>query len=257
MVDGRLTEVNPELLQSIAQLLKPSYVSTDAILQREEEHCKKTYYIKNKDYKLIGFFMVNWEDLNDKPSVYLGLSAVDKDYKSSGLISLVYLKFIEDALRFEREQSKQLILYGTTVVPNVFKTIHMLFRNVSPRKDGSYSERASKLAAAYRRQSELSESKNPFVFKGVAADTQYSDMEKQRLKAMVEKHNFRLFEKLNILEEQGDRLLMIMYLPAEEDFETICKMMQDRIKKISEKASGVPMKLKDNTVESLTNYDPA
>jgi hypothetical protein len=208
------------LKEEIFNLLSPSYEDPTSLLEREVEHCDTLYVARDIDGRLMAFFLVAWEPLtfNGKtlPSVYLGLSATSQETKGSGIVRNLYERFRCDASSWERENRRQLVLWATTATPSAYAGVNLLFDQVAPCADGSYSRWAACMARIICRRFSLADTEpdsNPFVLRAVAHKTRYSDAEVERISKIVEKTNFTLFQHLEIDERRGDRLLLICRLP--------------------------------------------
>ncbi len=221
--EGRVSVENPKLFEEMKNLLSPSYDDITAIMEREDSHCRIVYYIVNDKGTVIAFFMINHEELVGRPSVYCGLSAVDQEFKNSGISTLIYLKATLDHLQLQKKYGEKYILYATTPSPSIFYSLNKLYNNVFPDHSGGYTDLEEKLAREYCIKYGITIQDNPFVLKAVAPGTFYSDLEKERIKKLIEKHDFRLFEKLGINAEKGDRLLIMFELSSEEYIHNMIK----------------------------------
>ncbi|WP_340201741.1 GNAT family N-acetyltransferase [Ascidiimonas sp. W6] len=215
--NGNIVE-NKYLYHSIKKLLQPDYQDFTSVLERETKRCKNVYFLEVKGI-VVGFFMTNWESISGKHAVYLGLNAVHEKFKNKGLTTLLYLRFIEDGILFEKQEKTKLILCATTASPAVVNAVLKLSRNCSPNKNGEFNNYHKNLAISYAIKHDLKYSKNhPFILKNAATKTLYSAKENERIEKLVNKHSFSLFEKLGIKEKKGDRLLMICELPKKESY---------------------------------------
>jgi hypothetical protein len=208
------------LKEEILNLLAPSYEDPTSLLQRELEHCDMLYAARDQIGRLMACFMVAWEPLTINEgtlqSVYLGLSATSQETKGSGIIRNLYDRFRSDASSWEKENQRRLLLWATTAAPSPYTAVNLLFDEVVPGADGSYSLWAAEVAQTLRRRFGLPGGEpglNPFVLKAVAHDTRYSESEVERINRIVEKNHFTLFEQLGIDERRGDRLLLIFRVP--------------------------------------------
>jgi len=204
------------LKQEIFSLLGPSYEDPTSLLERELAHCDTLYVARDPSGRVMAFFLVAWEPLSVNEeilqSVYLGLSATSQETKGSGIVRNLYARFIFDAISWEKENQRRLLLWATTATPSAYTAAHVICDEVAPRADGSYSPWAREVARVVRQRfglPDLETGPNPFVLSAVAHKTRYSKAEVERISRIVEKSNFTLFRQLEIDERRGDRLLLI------------------------------------------------
>ncbi|MFT3947816.1 MAG: hypothetical protein QM763_12680 [Agriterribacter sp.] len=208
-----------KLKEEILSLVKPSYVDPTSLLEREFANNDTIYLIRYESTNLVAFFMTGDDSFEDITVTYMGLSAVRHEYKNSGVGKQVYMAQIEDSLHLQEKMQTDIWCWGTTATPSAFFSIHKLWEYTSPDINFYYSNEALNLAHKIcdRHRYEFIPN-NPFVLKNVAKKTKYSDSERKRIAEFIEKKNFGLFDKLNINEESGDRLLMVFKLPSWEKF---------------------------------------
>ena len=87
-----------------------------------------------------------------------------------------------------------------------------IFHEMDPCLDGTYRESNLKYVEAIRASLNVSKPRNgdhPFVLKGIAQNTRYSDRERKAIKEFTIAKGFELFDHLKVKEEEGDRLLMV------------------------------------------------
>lgn len=216
-ISGNIQEMYPDLVDKIKNCIESSYVNTTSIVEREVGHCNTTYYILDPTGNLVAFFMVNYESIGNKDSVYLGLNGVAKEYKNSGISILLYKEAIKDGLKYQKITGKSLFLYATTATPSVYNSATRFFRNVNPRLDGSYDKSSEMIATQYALRYNINQHNHPFVFKAIARGTQYSISETHRIKRIIDKYDFNLFNELGVNESNGDRLFLVFELPIEND----------------------------------------
>jgi hypothetical protein len=210
---------NRQLLEEIRDVLAPSYLDASALLDREVAHCETLYLATDEDRRLSAFFMVAWESITvggvNLPSVYMGLSAAREDLKSTGHVRDLYAMFVSDAATWQRITGRTLVLWYTTATPSAYLAASAMFDNVEPRPDGTYSERAARIAAAITSAAYPGVESNghPFVLSAAAPNTRYSERERIRIDGLCQKKGFTLFTILGIDESKGDRLLSICSVP--------------------------------------------
>jgi hypothetical protein len=225
--DGAFRE-DADLRLEVMKLVQPSYEDPAAVLEREFEHCDTIYLARDDEDNLAAFFMVAWETMSFKgealPTVYLGWTGASELARASRVVwrdfyEQLYGSFISDAINWERESGRRLLFWGTTATPSGYYALQRGFVELEPRIDGKYSAEGAEIARLLRRRmgvtNQESES-NPFVLRGVAADTRYSAEEAERIEMICRKKGFTLFKELGVEERDGDRLLFICRLPQSD-----------------------------------------
>lgn len=202
-----------QLIQSLWNLIAPSYEEPSSLLNRELNHCTHLYLGHNQG-ELICFFLVAWEFItlngSQHPAVYMGLSATRQDRKNSGVVRQVYVQALKDALAWENELATKLIVWATTATPTSYLFSQTLLENVQPLLDGTFDSKAAEIAKAIRHQQDYGiNQETPFMLRGVAQETHYSASELHRIERVTTSKNFGLFRQLNISEHLGDRLLIV------------------------------------------------
>jgi hypothetical protein len=99
--------------------------------------------------------MVAWEQLvlPDKrafESVYLGLSATKEGTKTSGKVRELYDRLNSDAVNHEDQTGNPLLMWFTTASPSVHFAAGVVWAQVEPRADGTFSQGSGSLASAMR-----------------------------------------------------------------------------------------------------------
>lgn len=222
---------NNEIKKLLNTVISESYMKTEDLIERELRHCKDIYLgIKNEE--VICFFMVSWDNHihkgKDNTLVYMGLSGCKENFKSLGHIKYCYDAFINDAIKWEVENSKKLTLWATTATPFAYLAAHKLFTNLNPDINGSFTNKSEDIAyiirKKYYKKHDKKKCENPFILKHVASDTIYSLRESERINNIVSKKRFSLFEKFGVDETIGDRLIMIMETPGSNSVYTQSKL---------------------------------
>ena len=134
--------------------------------------------------------------------------------KDRGLASQLYAHGVIDAMRWQHHEGEPLNLWTpATTAPTMMRN-HLI--DVAPRPDGAYPTASARIAMAIRRElgPAYSCSSHPFVVKGLAKSTRYSQREIARLRQAKDRIDFRLFDQLGIDENYGDRLLITAALPS-------------------------------------------
>jgi hypothetical protein len=219
-------EWDPALRAEITDLVTPSYVDARAVLAREFEHNDVAYLARDIGGRLVAFFLVAWEDIPIEgqltPTVYLGLSATSQSTKGTGTVREAYSAFIADAVAWEQEQGRRLVLWGTTATPSAYNAVRLLFADLQPLPDGGFSPTQVAAVARFRECLGVgppAADEHPFVLRGVAANTLYAPEESARITRISRDKQFRLFDLLGIDERRGDRLLLLCRVPGQHDGE--------------------------------------
>jgi hypothetical protein len=215
-------KANGRLRDEIADLISPKYINTAALLEREIGHCNTLYLRRDAQGSLTCFFMVASEtlSLNSEGTLailYLGLSATKDTDEHTGQVTALYARCLADAVRWEREHSQRLILWGTTATPTIYLGVRLILAEANPDLHGRYAKDSAVIAQALRSKLQIpaaNSTENPFVLKGIANDTQYAPPEAERLQKLARRKEFDLFESLGIDERKGDRLLFIGRTPT-------------------------------------------
>src|SRR5262249_53902641 len=150
------------------------------------------------------------------PAVFLGLSATSRETKGSGVVRQMYEKFLEEARGWERALDRPLLLWATTAAPSAYNAANVLFADLQPRPDASYTAEGTVVANALRRLYGLGPAaagEHPFVMRKVATGTRYSPQEEARIEAICTEKRFDLFEKTGVDQPAGDRILLICRVP--------------------------------------------
>jgi hypothetical protein len=98
----------------------------------------------------------------------------------------------------------------------VFLIVSRSMADTEPRRDGAYSAWGARVARALREKLHLppaAPGEHPFVLRGIAEDTRYSDIERRRIDRVRRFKRFTLFERLGIDEAAHDRLLGFAHAP--------------------------------------------
>ena len=214
-----LIELTQIEIDKIFDLMKPYYVNPSALIERDLNHCTDIYFLKDKNENLLSFFMVGWEkhiiNSEERDVVFLGLSCANDNYNERRFASKVYYYFTQDAFDFEQNRNTKLILYGTTATPVVLLTLEKIWANVKPNLFGEYEDFDKIVIEAIKKKSGFDKysTNHPFVLKGIAVNTKYSQKEEERLNEVIRKNNIEIFKTLNIDESNGDRLLITCNIP--------------------------------------------
>lgn len=214
---------NNSLQQSLLEIIRPSYVDPLPVFNREIQRCNKLY-LATQNKVLVAFFLVSWESLEfqDKviPAIFLGLSATSAETKNTGIVRNLYSRMLEDVKKWEDANQQQILIWATTATPSAYYGVSLLFPQLEPRSDGSYSKQGEQLAFAIRKKmgwENANKTRHPLVLHNVAKGTRYSPTENQRISQVMVKNNFTLFSKLAVDEKNQDRILLICQTPSPEE----------------------------------------
>jgi hypothetical protein len=149
----------------------------------------------------------------------MGLLAVRNEYKSKSLTAPIMLRQIQKIKEMEQELGHKIHCWGTTASIGSYKAVSAFYENHQPSENGAFTtearELALKIVSNYKLQHDPN---NPFILKGVAGGTKYSESESQRIEEITAKKNFELFKNLGIKESNGDRMLILAATPSDEKF---------------------------------------
>ncbi len=229
----QIKELTNSEKEEIFLLTKPYYFDSSNVVERELQHNNTVYLLKDSVGNILSFFMVAWEQHTiqsvERDVVYLGLSCSSQSNQEKKFASRVYYNFTVDAYNYQQKNNRELILYGTTATPVVLLTLSKIWDNVKPDLDGSYNQNDKEIIESIKKSSGLDKfsSGHPFVLKGIATNTKYSITEHARLKEFEIKKNIQLFEKLNINESNGDRLLITCNVPDKSKLDILKSKLVD------------------------------
>jgi hypothetical protein len=112
---------------------------------------------------------------------------------------------------WEEQAGNRLLTWATTATPVTYFGASF-FNDVEPFSDGSYKAANLVYVDAIRRKLELPDinaSSHPYVLRGIAKNTRYSQSETHKIARFSASRKFDLLNRLEIHEGNGDRLLMI------------------------------------------------
>lgn len=108
------------LLDEIKNVIHTSYKEFDTLngyLKKDLTDCNEIYLTIDRHEKVVGFFMVGLQNINEKQYYYLGLSSCRDDLKNRGIGKAMYLSFASDLKIVEGKLGKRINCYWTTVSP--------------------------------------------------------------------------------------------------------------------------------------------
>jgi hypothetical protein len=202
------------LIHEISSLLAPSYENHRPLLERELAKNTHGYLGYSEAGALVAFFLVGW-GAPVSEMIYLGLSASRETEKGTGAALRLYLRFLEDARQDEQARNCRFELWMTTAHPMVWAIINRIFAEVTPAMDGSFSSTDSIRARQLRSYMGVDQNTdNPFRLGLIASDTRYSEREAMRCADANARLQTDIFEKYDIREARGDRLLTMARVPS-------------------------------------------
>ena len=206
------------LKNEMTHIALASYVDPKALLEREYINNDTIFLLRNEEGELAAFFMNGIHTIHDEKINYLGLACVSERYKNSGFIIHLFLKYFEYLL--ENRVTKNIWL--TTPSEQIYKVISIFANNVNPRLDFSFSHSASILAEKIiRHKSFTSHEDNPFILKGAADPTKYSNEECIRQSVKKASPFAIQLNHYQFNEQRGDRIMVLCQLPNIEKFTEI------------------------------------
>lgn len=221
VVSGAKLRANTQLKQEISSIVDSSYEDPTALLAREFGHCSTVYLKRNSLGELLCVFFIGERtaivvDDETYPALFLGLSAARQDIKDTGTIGAVYRKGIEDVIDWDELTGERTLLWWTTATPRILLVnAKRMLKSVEPQLDGTYSPWAGRVACALRELLHVmppAPDEHPFVLRGVAKATRYSEGERNRIDEISQHKQLTLFNRLGINEAE-DRLLCFAFAP--------------------------------------------
>jgi hypothetical protein len=220
LVDSNITVIesvqlhsNEKLVEHLGEILRPYYEDCTLLMERELNHNNVCYAFTDAAGEITSFALFAYEQLAVAggliPALYVGLAASREDVRNKGLVFKLWAQARQDILESQDRNQLNVVGWATTVTPEAYLGPAKL-STLDPKPNGSYSPRNLAYAEAIRHKLGVHKSlEHPFVLKGIAAGTRYSEQERNRIRRICTVKKFTLFDELNIDESQGDRLLMI------------------------------------------------
>ena len=208
------------LLAELYELIAPSYASTGKHILHDIELCDELYALREETGRLAAFFMVGYHELNGQLNCYLGLSACREEFKGQRLVSRLYNAFLADCRAKELEQGQRILLYSTTVRPEVFSRLGKALAQPSPDAAGRCSAKGldslRQLAEAHYAHATWNPD-TPYLLRGAAIGVRYSESERERIAEVASQQPDSFFNSVALNERNGDRLLVVGYTPRDCD----------------------------------------
>lgn len=215
-------KVDEAFIIEIKELIKPYYEDSQYLLEREVNRNKSIYFLRDELNQLACFFMANQETLGGRLTFYMGLTAIRDCYKNLYLSEPLMAWHMKKVSELEKELNKKILCWCHTAIITSYRVIERYFEHLTPNRDGNNFDESSigiakmiveKFGYKY-------DESNPFILRGVASGTRASMKERKRIEFVTKKHNFTLFRKLNIEEYDGDRIILLSYVPNHKTIET-------------------------------------
>jgi len=218
--------LDKDLIIEMKDILKPSYINPDSLIDRVIQQYDYILFSRNKEGILTSFFTTNFDKIDNEIICNLGLLAVRDAYKRSDLIFPVVFRQIELLRQKQKEVGKRILCWCTTASTSIFKATHFFYDDCQPRQNGSYDieglQTFEKIVKGYKIECNSS---TPFVLRQYAHNTQYSQIEKERISKIVLKKK-NLFDNFQINESNGDRLVIVSYPPSDEKFNYLSRKIK-------------------------------
>jgi hypothetical protein len=194
-----------KLREEILRILFESYQNPMDLLERAYKNNDFIYLCRDENHLLCGFFMVGQNSINGDKIIYLGLSGVLDSKKGLGIGKSLYTMHYD-----EIKHKKGIVCWATTASIAVYKTLEKIYGNIIPNETFEYDPKYIDLVREiFREKKWVFDTKNPFLGKNIAHNTNYLQTETNRLKKIRNIEKWSFFEKIGLNEGNGDRLIMI------------------------------------------------
>jgi GNAT superfamily N-acetyltransferase len=213
---------NTSLLAEQIALLAPSYATVESFALRGliepvpgMEH--ELYTLRDDAGRLAAFYTVGYHHVEHTLCCYLGLSAVRDDCKGQGLGARLWSAHFEDCRQMEARMGHRILLYFTTASPIPFAWFTRTLAEPAPDALGQCDElgrqRLRTIASSQYPQASW-EAQAPYLLRRAVPSTRYSQPEEQRLAEIAAQVPVSFFSAENLDERNGDRLLVVGFVPA-------------------------------------------
>ncbi|WP_165070084.1 hypothetical protein [Paludisphaera rhizosphaerae] len=208
------------LRRQIHDVASGSFTHDDARLDGEIDRLGTLYLSQDRRGDLQGFFLVNYESLEidgrELPVLYLGVCAPRPDVKGTGKVVRLIQQSIRDAQQWEDANGRKLIVWATTMNPFVYLCARKLFADTQPYPDGTFTAEKQRIAQAVasRIGADLPAEAHPFILPRHAPSIRLADDEIRRIATACARRPISLLDRFGVDEVQGDRLLLVMEIPA-------------------------------------------
>jgi hypothetical protein len=208
------------LINKIRHLTAPMYCDNTTLLEREINHCKNILYFDNEYGELMCFAMYNFESLEELETVYFGLTVCGEKYKKFGLAKRLWREVAKETIKRENILKTPILCWLTTPTPIVFYWFNKFLEDAEPFLDGTYTVLGKQVVEKLKRvkyPAFTDHQANPFVLLRIASNTTYSINEKESILIASKKLGLKAFSNLNVDETNGDRFLIIGFVPKNEE----------------------------------------
>jgi hypothetical protein len=204
----------------LKELATYSYVDTASLLDREINHCKNILYYEDSAGELLCFALFNFEPLEEIETLYVGLTVCAESYKKFGLAKQLWEEIAIEAFKRQNILNSTILCWLTTPTPIVLYWFSKFLTNAEPFLDGSYTEKGKQLVEKLKRvkySKIIAHETNPFILLKAASNTLYSPNERQRIIDASKKLGIQAFDNYEVDETNGDRFLILGYLPKYDE----------------------------------------
>ena len=217
-IDGPHFKQDDQLRRQLYSVLEPSYQDCSALLNRVLARCDTLYVFRGGDGGIEACFLVGDGKLSIRdqslPTVFLGLIARTEQSKNTGVVRLLYNRFLVDAAERERISGVRLLLWATTATPSSFHALHSLFAETQPSISGGFDEWGKELVLPYERQRGGLKHPNTHSASSMSPPELDIRIGKECVsQGCVNRRNSRCSGISGSMKPEGDRLIMICRVP--------------------------------------------
>lgn len=223
----QIKELTDSEITNIFVLAQAYYVEPTSVVDSELKRNNMIYLLKDSCNNILCFFMVAWHKFKihseERDIVYMGLTCTSQNHQEKKFSSRLLYNFTVDAYNYQQKNNQKLLLYAKVASPIILLMLPKIYDNIQPDLDGNYNKKDKEVIESIKKAGGLDEfsSNHPYVLKGATANTKYSTNEKVRQKEFVFNSDINTFEKLNIDESNGDRLLIICEIPSKSKLDSL------------------------------------
>ncbi|PTS99666.1 hypothetical protein DBR11_11810 [Pedobacter sp. HMWF019] len=223
----QIKDLTDSEIENIFVLVQAHYVDATYVVTMSLKHNNIIYLLKDGCNNILSFFMVAWEKHKiqsvERDVVYLGFNCTSQNHQGENFSLRLNYNIAVDGYNYQQKNNNKLIVYCRTATPIILLLLPKIWDNVKPDLDGNYNKNDENIIESLKKSSGLDKfsTDHPYVLKGVTANTQYSVREKARQNECELKNDIKTFEKLNIDESNGDRLLITCEIPSKSKLDRI------------------------------------